>query len=202
MMNRDEIVGGLRWLKPESGDFICEGCGWENNCDVRGCRIVREAADMLENDATHFAALERSVAIADAASGLRQDAIEKWKKAYGTLRAKYSALLEQNGKLRDAAADVTRLAAEAAVERDWISVEDRLPEEHESIFAKAYGTKRWADGMFRTISDEVLACVAFEDGHKMTMTLRTHDGAWALSSIHRGHVTHWMPLPEPPEEEK
>ena len=91
-------------------------------------------------------------------------------------------------------------AAEAAVERDWISVEDRLPEEHDSIFAKAYGTKRWADGMFRTISDEVLACVAFEDGHKVTMTLRTHDGAWALSSIHRGHVTHWMPLPEPPEE--
>ena len=92
-----------------------------------------------------------------------------------------------------------RELAEAAVERDWIRVEDRLPEEHESIFAKAYGTKRWADGMFRTISDEVLACVAFEDGHKMTMTLRTHDGAWALSSVHRGHVTHWMPLPEPPK---
>ena len=32
------------------------------------------------------------------------------------------------------------------------------------------------------------------------MTLRTHDGAWALSSIHRGHVTHWMPLPAVPEE--
>lgn len=74
--------------------------------------------------------------------------------------------------------DQIELAAEAAVERDWISVEDRLPEEHESIFAKAYGTKRWADGMFRAISDEVLACVAFEDGHKVTMTLRTHDGAW------------------------
>lgn len=94
----------------------------------------------------------------------------------------------QNGELRDAA------------ERDWISVEDRLPEEHESIFAKAYGTKHWADGMFRTISADVLACVAFDDGRKTTMTLRTHDGAWALSSIHRGHVTHWMPLPEPPKE--
>lgn len=94
----------------------------------------------------------------------------------------------QNGELRDAA------------ERDWISVEDRLPEERESIFAKVYGTKRWADGMFRTISENVLACVAFEDGHKVTMTLRTHDGAWALSSVHRGHVTHWMPLPEPPKE--
>lgn len=94
----------------------------------------------------------------------------------------------QNGELRD------------AVERDWISVEDRLPEEHESIFAKAYGTKRWADGMFRTISADVLACIAFDDGRKKTMTLRTHDGTWALSSVHRGHVTHWMPLPEPPKE--
>lgn len=185
MMKRDEIVAGLRWLRPESGDFACEGCGWENSCGVHGCQIMREAADMLENDET--------------CDGVLRDAIEKWKKAYGTLREKHSALLEQNGKLRDAAADVTRLAAEAAVEREWISVEDRLPEEHESIFAKAYGTKRWADGMFRTISDEVLACVAFDDGHKKTMTLRTHDGAWALSSIHRGHVTHWMPLPEPPK---
>ena len=187
MMKRDEIVAGLRWLRPESGDFACEGCGWENSCGVHGCQIMREAADMLENDET--------------CDGVLRDAIEKWKKAYGTLREKHSALLEQNGKLRDAAAQVTKLAAEAAVERDWISVEDRLPEEHESIFAKAYGTKRWADGMFRTISDEVLACVAFEDGHKVTMTLRTHDGAWALSSVHRGHVTHWMPLPEPVKED-
>ena len=186
MMKRDEIVAGLRWLRPESGDFACDGCGWENSCGARGCQIMREAADMLENDET--------------CDGVLRDAIEKWKKAYGTLREKHSALLEQNGKLRDAAADVTRLAAEAAVERDWIRVEDRLPEEHESIFAKAYGTKRWADGMFRTISDEVLVCVAFDDGRKTTMTLRTHDGAWALSSIHRGHVTHWMPLPAVPEE--
>lgn len=185
MRAREDIVRALRWLKPESGDFICEGCGWENSCGTRGCRIVREAADMLENDETY--------------DGVLQDAIEKWKKAYSTLREKHSALLKQNGELRDAAAQVTRLAAEAAVERDWISVEDRLPEEHESIFAKAYGTKHWADGMFRTISDEVLACVAFENGHETTMTLRTHDGAWALSSIHRGHVSHWMPLPEPPK---
>ena len=187
-MRRDEIVTGLRRLKVETGSIACLGCDWENSCGVRGCRIMREAADMLENDETY--------------SGVLQDAIEKWRKAFGTLLEKHNALLKQNGELRDAAAQVTRLAAKAAAERDWISVTDRLPEEHESIFAKAYGTKRWADVMFRTISEDVLACVAFEDGRKVTMTLRTHDGAWALSSIHRGYVTHWMPLPEPPEEEK
>lgn len=188
MMKRDEIVAALRWLRPESGDFACEGCGWENSCGVRGCRIMREAADMLENDESQTVALQRELALRQAQLDCAAASSEK--------------LRRQNGELRDAAADVTRLAAEAAVERDWISVEDRLPEEHDSIFAKAYGTKRWADGMFRTISDEVLACVAFEDGHETTMTLRTHDGAWALSSIHRGHVTHWMPLPEPPKEGK
>lgn len=185
MMNRDEIVGGLRWLKPESGDFICEGCGWENNCDVRGCRIVREAADMLENDATHFAALERSVAIADAASGLRQDAIEKWKKAYGTLRAKYSALLEQNGKLRDAAADVTRLAAEAAVERDWISVEDRLPEV-------------WRNDA----TAELVNYMIYSPDFGVDIgSYHAKAKKWLCMAL-PCTVTYWMPLPEPPGEGK
>lgn len=159
MMKRDDIVSGLRWLKPESGDFVCEGCGWENSCGVRGCRIVREAADMLENDETY--------------SGVLQDAIEKWKKAYGTLREKHSALLEQNGKLRDAAADVTRLAAEAAVERDWISVEDRLPE----------------------LGVDVLA--AYRDRH---INMGTVGDDWLEEDIEDGYITHWMPLPEPPKE--
>lgn len=159
MMKRDEIVAALRWLRPESGDFACDGCGWENSCGARGCRIMREAADMLENDETY--------------SGVLQDAIEKWKKAYGTLREKHSALLEQNGKLRDAAADVTRLAAEAAVERDWISVEERLPEPGVDVFA-AYRNRY--------------------------ITMGTAGDDWLEEDIEDGNITHWMPLPEPPKE--
>lgn len=104
MMKRDEIVSGLRRLKAETGSIACLGCGWEHSCGVHGCRLMREAADMLENDETYDSVL--------------QDAIEKWKKAYGTLHGKHIALLEQNGELRDAAAQVTKLAAEAAVERE------------------------------------------------------------------------------------
>lgn len=161
MMKRDEIVAGLRWLRPESGDFACEGCGWENSCGVHGCRIMREAADMLENDET--------------CDGVLRGAIEKWKKAYGTLREKHSALLEQNGKLRDAAADVTRLAAEAAVERDWISVEDRLPEPGVDVLA------------------------AYRDRH---INMGTVGDDWLEEDIEDGNITHWMPLPEPPKEGK
>ena len=159
MMKRDEIVAGLRWLKPESGDFVCEGCGWENSCGARGCQIMREAADMLENDET--------------CDGVLRDAIEKWKKAYGTLREKHSALLEQNGKLRDAAADVTRLAAEAAVERDWIRVEDRLPEPGVDVLA------------------------AYRDRN---INMGTAGDDWLEMDIEDGYITHWMPLPEPPRE--
>lgn len=173
MMKRDEIVAGLRWLKPESGDFVCEGCDWENSCGARGCRIVREAADMLENDETH--------------SGVLQDAIEKWEKAYGTLRGKHSALLEQNGKLRDAAADVTRLAAEAAVERDWISVEDRLPEDDGDVLAivSGYPTPN-------ITLEDVMVVAAFCEGE-----------GWYIGEYpdwDNPIITYWMPLPEPPKE--
>ena len=173
MMKRDEIVTGLRWLKPQSGDFVCEGCGWENSCDVRGCRIVREAADMLENDETYDSVL--------------QDAIEKWKKAYGSIREKYIALLEQNGKLRDAAATVTRLAAEAAVERDWISVEDRLPEDDGDVLA--------------IVSGYPTPNITLED----VMVVATFCGeeGWYIGEYPDWDdpiITHWMPLPEPPRE--
>lgn len=171
MMKRDEIVAALRWLRPESGDFACDGCGWENSCGVRGCRIMREAADMLENDET--------------CDGVLRDAIEKWKKAYGTLREKHSALLEQNGKLRDAAADVTRLAAEAAVERDWISVEDRLPEDRSDVLVVAYWHERWGVYMGWCAPERAAWSVHIGIGDRNDVA-----------------VTHWMPLPEAPEEGK
>lgn len=169
MMKRDEIVAGLRWLRPESGDFACEGCGWENSCGVHGCRIMREAADMLENDET--------------CDGVLRDAVEKWKKAYGTLREKHSVLLEQNGKLRDAAADVTRLAAEAAVERDWISVEDRLPEV-------------WRNDA----TAELVNYMIYSPDFGVDIgSYHAKAKKWLCMAL-PCTVTYWMPLPEPPKE--
>lgn len=78
----------------------------------------------------------------------------------------------------------------------WIPVSERLPEEHDSIFAKIYKTERWKPLMFLKISDDVLAVVKFEDGTRKVKTVHTTDGEWQLIS-HYGakEVTHWMPLP-------
>ena len=171
-MNRDDIVGGLRWLKPESGDFICEGCDWENSCGARGCRIVREAADMLENDESQAVALQRELA-------LRQAQLD-------CAAASSAVLKKQNEQMRDAAATVTRLAADAAVKREWISVEDRLPENERPVLTFV----GYADKMlgFMTVS----TYFAFDPSPHWQW-----DG---LISDRQQRTLFWMPLPEPPKE--
>ena len=170
-MKRDEIVAALRWLRPESGDFACDGCGWENSCGVRGCRIMREAADMLENDESQAIALQRVLALRQAQLDCAAASAEK--------------LRRQNGELRDAAADVTRLAAEAAVERDWIRVEDRLPEDRSDVLVVAYWHERWGVYMGWCAPERAAWSVHIGIGDRNDVA-----------------VTHWMPLPEPPEEGK
>ena len=87
--------------------------------------------------------------------------------------------------------------------QEWISVKDDMPKEHDSIFARFYGTDKWRTGMFRTASDDVNACVEYEDGSRLVKALHTISGEWHMSGIPGGGVvTHWMPLPEPPEKEK
>lgn len=59
---------------------------------------------------------------------------------------------------------------------DWISVKDRLPEPLE----------------------DVLVCYA---GGIVGIDWVYHDMRFAYENIYGG-VTHWMPLPEPPEEDR
>lgn len=84
----------------------------------------------------------------------------------------------------------------------WISVKDRLPVETHSLFWSFYETKEWNKAMWREQSDKVIVAVVFRDGSRIVTTGETHDGDW-YTSINRSLepvVTHWMPLPEPPEE--
>lgn len=84
----------------------------------------------------------------------------------------------------------------------WISVEERLPAEHDSIFKKFIEEGKWREGMFQTLSDDVIVAVKFADGTKRVGVTRTKDGIWTGLPIGCPVVTHWMPLPEPPEKEE
>ena len=80
----------------------------------------------------------------------------------------------------------------------WIPCSERLPEEHESIWAKAKGTDRWSEAMWEKQSDEVIVTELFEDGTTRTDTACTHDGEWYVKvKIVKRKIIAWMPLPEP-----
>lgn len=79
----------------------------------------------------------------------------------------------------------------------WIPCSERLPEEHDSMFAKFKGTENWGSAMFEKVSDDVNVTVEFENGARKTKTLHTVDGKW--NGGQRGvkfKVVAWQPLPE------
>lgn len=87
----------------------------------------------------------------------------------------------------------------------WIPVEERLPEEHNSMFAKYYGTSQWSNVMWKQRSDKVNVIYELEDGTRKVTTSYTLDGIWKLEKEYRilkKKVVAWQPLPEPykPEE--
>ena len=83
----------------------------------------------------------------------------------------------------EAKQSVLRVIREQPTINQWISVEERLPENGRYI---AYVKKEHHGVYKRDVFD-----------------LWYEDGDWYLdahSVLFRGHVTHWMPLPEPPKE--
>lgn len=84
---------------------------------------------------------------------------------------------------------------------DWIPCDKRMPEEHESIFYRWWGTEKWKSAMWRMQSEEVLVTVEFEDGARRTEVARTHDGKWLFDiSIIKRKCVAWCPKPEPYQE--
>lgn len=168
-MTREEIVRGLRCSASCGEPLDCTGCPYlledkdEDGVRIQDCnadRIFENAADLLENDRSQILALQRELELKRAQLDCASASAEK--------------LRRQNGELREAAALVTRLAADAA-EREWISVEERLPEPGVDVLA------------------------AYRDRH---INMGTAGDDWLEEDIEDGNITHWMPLPEAPREEK
>ena len=101
--------------------------------------------------------------------------------------------------LKEAADAIEALSDKPEVDYDgeWIPCSERLPEEHDSIFAKFKGTDKWSNAMFEKISNEVNVTIEFENGKRAAKTLHTIDGKW--NEGNRGvkfKVIAWQHLPE------
>lgn len=88
---------------------------------------------------------------------------------------------------------------------EWIPVSERLPEEHDSIFAKLYGTDKWSNALWRTQSKEVLVTIEYEDGVRTVKSSHTTDGKWVLekrAKLNKCKVVAWKPFHEPYREKE
>ena len=56
-MTTNDLLEALARLRVETGSLACLGCGYEHNCSVHGCQLLREAAAQLE----HFTAENRAL---------------------------------------------------------------------------------------------------------------------------------------------
>lgn len=87
-------------------------------------------------------------------------------------------------------------------ENGWIPVSERLPEEHDSIFAKFKGTGNWKRGMFEKTSKYVISTVVFDDGTVLVEQAHTTDGIWRTDKkVLGGTVVAWMDYPKPYKED-
>ena len=62
-MKNKEILTALRRLKVETGSLACMGCGREHDCGIHGCRIAREAAELIEKLTDRCARYAEEIAV-------------------------------------------------------------------------------------------------------------------------------------------
>lgn len=151
-MRDTKLVNALR----EHAEWA-EGNQWETPITLGD--DLAEAADRMENQNAHIAALQQE--------------IEK--------------LRGQNEQLREAAALVAKKSAEL-LERRWIPVTERLPEYDARVLAFDMRAKNKYIGIWTREKDP-------DDGNDCWFDSA---GWWYAFD----EITHWMPLPEPPKEER
>ena len=97
-------------------------------------------------------------------------------------------LRAQNEQLREAAALVAKESAEL-LERRWIPVTERLPE------LQSWGASEVVLGLIKSENAPSLNKL-----HNLTLCVYCDNGIWSMPGRYVA-ITHWMPLPEPPEVE-
>ena len=104
MMEHQKLLAALKQLKVQTGSLACMGCGYEHDCGIHGCAIIREAVAYIVNlETTH-----------------RTEMCE----------AGYDCT--ELGKVRKAL-QAAESKLDAAKRYDWISVKDKRPERSKSV---------------------------------------------------------------------
>ena len=102
------------------------------------------------------------------------------------LQQEIEKLRGQNKQLREAAALVTKESAEL-LERRWIPVEERLPE------LQSWGASTVVRGLIKSENAPSLNKL-----YDLTLCVYCDNGIWSMPGRYVA-ITHWMPLPQPPE---
>ena len=95
-MTNEEIVKWLRSNKVETGSLLCLGCGYERNCGISGCAVMRAAADAMENLQTENAALRRTIDNLTSAQAVVLKEFEAKLEELAEVKAERDALAERN----------------------------------------------------------------------------------------------------------
>lgn len=104
------------------------------------------------------------------------------------LQKEIEGLRKQNEQLRGAAALVAKESAEL-LEQRWIPVTERLPE------LQSWGASEVVLGLIKSENAPSLNKL-----HNLTLCVYCDNGIWSMPGRYVA-ITHWMPLPEPPEVE-
>ena len=95
-MTNEEIVKWLRSNKVETGSLLCLGCGYEHNCGIHGCAVMRAAADAMENLQAENAALRRTIDNLTSAQAVVLKEFEAKLEELAEVKAERDALAERN----------------------------------------------------------------------------------------------------------
>ena len=87
-MTTEALLKALARLRVETGSLACLGCGYEHNCSTKGCRILRETADLIRQLSDENTELREEV-------NLRGNAVRTAKRKRAKAEAERDALREK-----------------------------------------------------------------------------------------------------------
>jgi len=177
-LRNNEFADLLRSMKVSTGSLMCLGCGHEHNCGIHGCAILSMAADALGNSERHVAALQKEIERLRAQLDLRRCALcDYWNEADPRCMCGKSPWGGKTTQKDNCCSHWER-------HTDWIPVTERLPEV-------------WRNDETAELVNYMIYSPDFgvDIGNYHAKAKK-----WLCMAL-PCTVTHWMPLPEPPEVE-